>query len=302
MVEGRARTGRLKVPAGILLASLLVAPAAAPAGQTLEVRVGPAVPFSRAELAEALRLRREPGLPGSAPELVAVTADAAAAGAVRLTVGTRERELALGESRGREAARLVALLALDLLEEGESERERVTDGKAKITARPAPPRRLVATIATAAAPVAPPPAGWAVSPSLAVGPNDGRFELGLQVALPLTNSWRLCGYGGYGQTRVKGAFLNSAAVRGGLGVVVPGGELQGGGMVRGHWEKDVGGGSISGAWLQVRLTLWRGSSWVAQGLMALELAPQRLDFKVGTESQRSTLKVTPLVGVGVTLP
>jgi hypothetical protein len=306
VVDGRARTGRWLVPAGILFASLLGG-AAARAARTLDVRVGPAVPFSRAELAEALRLRRGPGLPGSAPESVAVTAtaDAAAAGAVRLTVGTRERQLALGESRGREAARLVALLALDLLEEGEvdgdGEGEREGDGKPRMAARTTPPRPPVASIATAAAPAAPPPAGWALTPSLAMGPNDGRFELGLEAALPLTASLRLCAYGGYGQARARGTFLNSAVIRGGLGVVVPGGEVQGGGLVRGHWEKDVVGGTISGAWLQGRITLWRGPRWVVQGLMALELAPQRLDQKLGDEAQR-TLKVTPLVGVGVTLP
>jgi hypothetical protein len=225
---------------------------------------------------------------------VVVTTDPAEAGAVLLAVGTRERQLSLGEARGREAARLVALLALDLMEAGEPEVREAT-----VAARPPAPPPAQAEVSAAPAAEGP-PEGWALTPSFTMGPHDGRLELGAEVALALTHRWRLSAYGGYGQAKARSALLNSAVVRAGLGFVLLGGEVQGGGLVRGHWEGDTGG-TISGAWLQARITLWRRPTWMMRGLVALELVPQRLELKVD-EAARRTLKVMPLVGLGVTLP
>jgi hypothetical protein len=100
-------------PAGPALGQAHANDEPAPASITL-VNPG-AMPFSSAELTQALLARRFPEEEGSTPR---VRVAAAAAGSVAVEVGERSRVLALGQRNGPEAARVVALVIAELMSDG----------------------------------------------------------------------------------------------------------------------------------------------------------------------------------------
>ena len=108
------------------------------------VRLEGPLPFSAAELDDALSLRVGAGVP--------VEVDAAAPGEALVRAGGKERSISLGDARGPAAARLVALVVVDL----------TTD----VTPLPAPPP-----------PPAPPPEIHITAPPAPAGPPLARIAL-----------------------------------------------------------------------------------------------------------------------------
>jgi hypothetical protein len=270
--------------------------AADPGSIRMQVDDGSTAPFTEAELVEAIRLRMDAA---RIPMTMPIVVTAGPEGELRIAVGERQRRITLGVERGLAAARTAALLAVDLVPPPD---QRVATAPPPLRADPAP------SVGTAVPPgdrVSQARPDWHFTPALLVGPNDARLEVGLEIARRLTSSWRLMASTGYSYARHRDQpeerFTHSAPVRLGVGYLIPGGELQAGGLARVHWQSGAQG-VVFGGWLQARLIVVRRPGWTLSGVIGMEAVPRPLEVRLDQQTTLQTLRVTPLVGLGVTLP
>jgi len=242
------------------------------------------LPFSRAEIQEALSARWH--LLGRESSVVVC----GEGGRASVQVGAARREVDLGGRAGEDAARLVAVLALDL-----AQGDGAPTSVAVAFAPPAPARRdglPVHLAATLLVPWGQP--GWRAhaEPTL-----DVAAEVAWGLGPFLTAGYRRIEVG-EGATALN---MDEIPVRAGLAARRRWLELRVGGTVRPHLVSGAGsyrgavwGGTFSG------VARWRFASRLALVFAAgLELFRNRVVFRVGNENVITTSWLAPWLGAGL---
>jgi hypothetical protein len=262
--------------------SVLVLAMAVPAqGRELRVRLEQvsALPFREEELVAALALRL-PEIPGP----FTVTVVPAGLNRVAVEAGGRRLEIETGDQTGREAARLVAVLVVDVVAKGPGA------GQGAGARRPG---RLSAFVA--------PGVGFAIS------------DAGATFAPVAGAGWRLGGRTrallsiGYARSRVEDGAgtevisLDAFPVRAGLGVRVGPIEVQGGGLVQGFRVSGRASrtGMRPGGWLAASWTM-PGGGWARPFLAAgTDLLAEGLELRAAGRPLLSAGHLAPWAAAGL---
>jgi hypothetical protein len=261
------------------------APAAAIApGWALDWRFpdGQPPPFTRQELESAVSIR-QPAV--DAAGAVAVGWDDGGTGRVEASSDLRRRQVLLGDARGAEAARMVALAVVDVLR---------PLPEVQLAGAPAP--RSVALALLGAVNRGATSAGFAFEPALRAGwPAGGRLAL--------------VGELGYGQGRGRAAgqtlVLHMIPMRLGLQVRAGGWAFGAGALVRPYRTGGLAGGAgrVAGTLYGGHLALERSLALSARlaflAAAAVDLQANAIDLQVRGRSLLQSGRVTPMFRMGL---
>jgi hypothetical protein len=275
----------------LLLVSLLLASTAL-ARVTVQVTCRGPLPFSTAELIEAIELRLPLMRIDRRRALPAVEVEAAAADRAAITVGGSRHALSIEGLAGAAAARVVALLALDLI----SSQQRDSEPRAQEPEPlPAPrPSNLVFV---------------GVSPRLTVGVSEwaASFEPTLDLGVRLTRRFFVYVESGFTWTGAgegkRALTLVEIPVRVGVAFRYAWLEARAGAALRpylvsGAREEYEDQGLLAGGGLSLRALRSLTSRLVGYLAVGIDILTKRKAYSVGGDPALSTSWVAPWVGLG----
>jgi hypothetical protein len=276
----------------------------------------PGLPFTDRDLRAATELRVSVG---GVEDVAATEVTVASAGPGRVTIATaaRSRDVFLGARAGAEAARLVAVLIVDMLGEHPT-LPTLPTAPVQTAARDEPEATAKAgdstTNAAATATAAASPrtlrrlsvAAFS-SVNLALTDAGPSFEPSATLAWSLSPAWRVSLSVGYAQARAldpTGAELVSfrtVPVRAGVGYGYRWLELAAGPLGRAYWTSGVGNtrGMAFGGWLALRASL--PVRWAIRPSLigGIDARVERLELRAAGRSLISAGYVSPWIGIGI---
>jgi hypothetical protein len=316
-----------------LAASLALAGPAAAAGATapgsappvfLDVRLeGAALSFSAAELAAAVGLRLTLA-PAAAVGATPVVVTSPSPGQVAIASGWRRRAIDVAGAPAAEAARLVALMIVDLVRpEVALPAPASIPGPPPAVPAPAaadtpPPAAASAVVAarraplpSPAAPRLPPRLTLAAAMGIATGTTDAgasasptveaRLALGSRARLVLAAAFdRAEALVRDGQMQSTLA-VTTLPVRLGVGARLGFVELRAGGLVRTYLASGLAsrGGAVGGMFAAVAVELPLGSALVPFGVLGVDVHPQAVAFQFAGQTVLELGRFAPWLAVGL---
>lgn len=281
----------LHLCAALLLLLALVPMAWAAGGRSMRVVVQGALPFDQAELERALSLRIPVmRLPGQG-ELPSALVRALPPHRAVIIVGTSRRFVSLKDLAGGDAARIVALLILDLTSNLQIQSR--PQGKEPVPQEPPPPVTSDFIYV-------------GISPRLSLGARQWApaFEPTVDLAVKVSRLFLVFVEGGFTWTSAgdgdKKLTLMEVPVRVGAGLRYRWFEARLGGVLRPYWISGAGNdsGVLAGAGvgLHFRRSL---TDWLAGYLaLGLDLLTPRKEFRVDGANVITTSWALPWVGLG----